>query len=339
MPNCARNIPRRGSGQFSTFPGAGSRTGPTPKSRSPSHETAGSHFVHNSGRSIHEISPLRIVNAHLRRAGGDLRFVRQGRRWQWATERGQAARTTTSNDLTKVGELGSIEVVAKLLEVPEGAIFKRDLYDYATVLKYQVIEVHRGKVDSKTIFVGHYNPFKPRSESADGRVKRRGRSQGIPRRAGPSDGAGSTDRRPFHGRDREQVLRTVLRSDLLGGVDQHGRRLTRTVCWEARAPLAAEFHGLHHLSLRLLLPAAGAPCLLRAPRARDRATGALMGAVSLALNAFLLAASYVFYGWWNPWFMLLMLGVTVVNFVCGRLIGLRGGQSANAVSWASRPRS
>lgn len=66
---------------------------------------------------------------------------------------------------------GTVEVTAKLLEVPEGAIFKRDLYDYATVLKYQVLQVHRGKVAGETIYVGHYNPWKPRNEAADARVK------------------------------------------------------------------------------------------------------------------------------------------------------------------------
>ena len=65
---------------------------------------------------------------------------------------------------------GTIEVTAKLVEVPEGAIFERELYNYATVLKYEVIEVHRGKVRGQTIYVGHYNPFKPRSEAADRRV-------------------------------------------------------------------------------------------------------------------------------------------------------------------------
>jgi hypothetical protein len=65
---------------------------------------------------------------------------------------------------------GSIEVTARLLEIPEGAIFKRDLYNYATVLKYKVLQVHRGKVEGDTIYVGHYNPFKPRSEAADQRV-------------------------------------------------------------------------------------------------------------------------------------------------------------------------
>jgi alginate O-acetyltransferase complex protein AlgI len=52
-----------------------------------------------------------------------------------------------------------------------------------------------------------------------------------------------------------------------------------------------------------------------------RGLGAAVGGVSLALNAFLLLVSYIFYGWWNPWFIPLMLGITVVNYLCGRIIG------------------
>ena len=67
---------------------------------------------------------------------------------------------------------GSIEVTAKLIEVPEGAVFKRDLYDYATILKYEVTAVHRGAVtQGATIYIGHYNPWKPRTEAADKKVK------------------------------------------------------------------------------------------------------------------------------------------------------------------------
>lgn len=66
---------------------------------------------------------------------------------------------------------GAVEVTAELLEIPEGAIFKRDLYDYATVLKYKVLKAHRGEVKPETIYVAHYNPFKPRSEASDARVK------------------------------------------------------------------------------------------------------------------------------------------------------------------------
>ncbi len=37
-------------------------------------------------------------------------------------------------------------------------------------------------------------------------------------------------------------------------------------------------------------------------------------------NIFLLCASYVFYGWWNPWFVLLMLFATAANYLCGAVI-------------------
>ena len=76
----------------------------------------------------------------------------------------------------ELAKRGSIEVTARLVEIPEGAIFQRELYNYATVLKYQVLEVHRGKVKGQTIYVGHYNPFKPRSEAADRHVKEVGGS-------------------------------------------------------------------------------------------------------------------------------------------------------------------
>ena len=54
----------------------------------------------------------------------------------------------------------------RLPEIP-GEFPANDLYNYAYVLKYQVLEVHRGKVDSKEIFVAHYNPLKPRSGVQD----------------------------------------------------------------------------------------------------------------------------------------------------------------------------
>ena len=81
---------------------------------------------------------------------------------------------STTPATSKVSTLGTLEVTAKLVEIPEGAIFKRDLYDYATVLKYEVVEVHRGRIDGPTFLVGHYNPFKPRSEAADARVRELG---------------------------------------------------------------------------------------------------------------------------------------------------------------------
>jgi alginate O-acetyltransferase complex protein AlgI len=56
----------------------------------------------------------------------------------------------------------------------------------------------------------------------------------------------------------------------------------------------------------------------------SRAAGASDRRTSVALNTLLVLASYVFYGWWNPWFIFLMLGITVVNYGCGRWIGLPG---------------
>ena len=70
-----------------------------------------------------------------------------------------------------VTSMGSIEVTARLREIPKGAIFKRELYDYTTVLKYNVLKVDRGQVGAETIYVGHYNPLKPRVKAADKRVK------------------------------------------------------------------------------------------------------------------------------------------------------------------------
>ena len=66
---------------------------------------------------------------------------------------------------------GTIEVTARLVEIPEGAIFQRDLYDYATILKYEVVRSHRGPLEpGSVIFVGHYNPWKPRAQAADARA-------------------------------------------------------------------------------------------------------------------------------------------------------------------------
>ncbi len=41
-------------------------------------------------------------------------------------------------------------------------------------------------------------------------------------------------------------------------------------------------------------------------------------------NLLLVVASYVFYGWWDPRFLLLMLFATVVNYICGLVIAAAG---------------
>jgi hypothetical protein len=70
-----------------------------------------------------------------------------------------------------VTTLGTIEVTARLVEIPRGAIFKKDLYNYTTILKYQVLKTHRGQVKGDTIYVGHYNPWKARNAADDDNVK------------------------------------------------------------------------------------------------------------------------------------------------------------------------
>jgi alginate O-acetyltransferase complex protein AlgI len=56
----------------------------------------------------------------------------------------------------------------------------------------------------------------------------------------------------------------------------------------------------------------------------SRRAGASDGRTCLVLNTLLVLASYIFYGWWDPRYIFLMLGVTAVNYVCGRIIGLKG---------------
>lgn len=82
-----------------------------------------------------------------------------------------AAKVGNAGEDPQVTTRGTIEVTAKLVEVPEGAIFKRELYDYAAILKFEVIKTHRGHPHAQTIYVGHYNPIKPRPQAADRRVK------------------------------------------------------------------------------------------------------------------------------------------------------------------------
>ena len=79
------------------------------------------------------------------------------------------AKKTDDGADPKVTTLGSIEVTAELVEIP-GEIRNDPMYDYAHVMKYKVLTVHRGTMDKDIIYVGQYNPAKPRSTVADARV-------------------------------------------------------------------------------------------------------------------------------------------------------------------------
>ena len=57
----------------------------------------------------------------------------------------------------------SIDVVAKLVEIPS-KMPPDDLYDYAYVMRYEVIG---GSLDKTSILVAHYKPLLPRSKIKD----------------------------------------------------------------------------------------------------------------------------------------------------------------------------
>jgi len=65
---------------------------------------------------------------------------------------------------------GSFEITGRLMEI-RGKLPLNDLYDYVFVFKYEVLKEHRGTAGSDIIYVGHYNPLKPRAEAPDERVK------------------------------------------------------------------------------------------------------------------------------------------------------------------------
>ena len=68
----------------------------------------------------------------------------------------------------EVGTAGRFEVTAKLVELPGEFLPNDGLYNYAFVLKYEVLEVHRSEGDvASTLYVAHYNPRKTRTKVAD----------------------------------------------------------------------------------------------------------------------------------------------------------------------------
>lgn len=111
---------------------------------------------------------------------------------------------------------GTVEVTARLEEVPDGAIFKRDLYDYATILKYRVLKVLRGKVDGDTLYIGHYDPWKPRAEAADKRAPK----------------IGGSVRQFQAGQTHHMALEVPIEDYFMGGiVNKYFGKTTNTIYW------------------------------------------------------------------------------------------------------------
>jgi hypothetical protein len=116
----------------------------------------------------------------------------------------------------RLASMGTIEVTARLVEIPEGAIFKRDLYDYATVLKYEVLKVHRGDVKEPVIYVGHYNPWKPRRQAPDRRV--------------PEVGGNLQQFQPHQ--THHLALQAPIEDFFMGGiVNKYFGQITNTIYW------------------------------------------------------------------------------------------------------------
>ena len=78
-----------------------------------------------------------------------------------------ACSKSPTNELdSQVTTLGTAEVTAQLVEIP-GPFPPNDLYNYAYILKYKVLKVHRGSVPATEILVAQYNPLKPRAQAQD----------------------------------------------------------------------------------------------------------------------------------------------------------------------------
>jgi hypothetical protein len=71
-----------------------------------------------------------------------------------------------SPDAPQLSKFGHFEITARLADI-QGQFPPNKLYDYVYVMKYEVLRVHRGHLEGKEIFVGHYNPLKPRSKAED----------------------------------------------------------------------------------------------------------------------------------------------------------------------------
>jgi hypothetical protein len=56
-----------------------------------------------------------------------------------------------------------LQVTARLIKIP-GKFPPDDLYDYAYVMKYQVVG---GKLDKQVLLVAHYKPLRPRAKIDD----------------------------------------------------------------------------------------------------------------------------------------------------------------------------
>ena len=50
-------------------------------------------------------------------------------------------------------------------------------------------------------------------------------------------------------------------------------------------------------------------------------------------NIFLTIASYAFYGWFKPWYIILMLTATFINYISGIIITKEGAKQRDRIFW------
>jgi hypothetical protein len=101
-----------------------------------------------------------------REAGSEVRFGSLVAIASLAVALAACSKSPANEVDTEVSTLGTAEVTAQLLEIP-GPFPPNDLYNYAYVLKYKVLKVHRGSVPEAEILVAQYNPLKPREQAQD----------------------------------------------------------------------------------------------------------------------------------------------------------------------------
>ena len=86
-----------------------------------------------------------------------------------SSSKGAAQTTDADADLPVPAQppvAGELVMTAKLVEIP-GAFPANDLYNYAYVMKYKVLQVLQGSYAEPEILVGHYNPRIARNDIKD----------------------------------------------------------------------------------------------------------------------------------------------------------------------------
>ena len=158
--------------------------------------------------------------------------------------------------------------------------------------------MHRGKVDGDTLYVGHYDPWKPRAEAADKRAPK----------------VGGNVRQFEAGETHRMALEVPIEDYFMGGIvnKYFGRQPTPSTgrC----GPTGSSRWSSPPTSFSSTSFRFSCAVYFSLPRAWR--------------NLWITVASYVFYGWWQPWFVCLMMFTTVMDFMWGKVITRPGATEA-----------